>query len=82
MGCQQKIDEPTRQKDDTKTLLDLIITNSDHIIHHRVKGINVSDDDLVYVTRLREQEPSNPISFEVDHTGTSKMDITQAIFKI
>ena len=63
-GCKQLIDEPTRY-DPThgNTLLDLIITNSQHIKYYGTTSLNISDHLQVFTIREHIKLAKVPITF-------------------
>ena len=63
IGCQQLVTKPTRTNEKTSTLLDLVITNSDHIVNVGNKTLNISDHDMIYITRKMILEKRQPITF-------------------
>ena len=62
-GLEQLIKEPTRQTLKTKTLLDLIITNSNCILNSGVLYNNISDHYQVYLTRKHTKKEKQPTQF-------------------
>ena len=51
MGCKQLISQATRLDPITKdSLLDLIITNSDHVTSSGIKVINLSDHEMIFIS--------------------------------
>ena len=64
IGCKQYITKPTRSNKKTTTLIDLIFSNSEHITDSGVHTLNVSDHDLIYITRYKEPRVKEKASFE------------------
>ena len=53
-GLQQVVKEPTRySKNNNPTLIDLIFTNCDKIADKGTKNLNLSDHELVFVTKKK-----------------------------
>ena len=71
-GLKQVIDQPTRYNN----LLDLIYTNSDHVIKKGTADINISGHDLVFVKKKKRKEKYKVI----DTLGRSYNNYNRAEF--
>ena len=59
-GLKQIINEPTRTTTRSSTLIDHILTNSDHILQSGTIPIGISDHELIFCTRkLTRPKPGN-----------------------
>ena len=64
IGCKQLINEPTHfNKQSKDSLLDLIITNSEKIIEVGTKDLNISDHELIYISRCHTSKPKEKLNF-------------------
>lgn len=59
-GLKQLVKEPTRVTKDTKSLIDVILTNSSHVQHTKVIPLSVSDHDCIGCTRKINHEKIPP----------------------
>ena len=62
-GLEQLIKEPTRQTSKAKTLLDVIITNSNNILDSGILHNNISDHFQIFVTRKHVKKEKIPTTF-------------------
>ena len=64
LGCKQLINKPTHfNKQSKDLLLDLIITNSEKIIEVGTKDLNISDHELIYISRCHTSKPKEKLNF-------------------
>ena len=63
-GLEQLIKKPTRQTSKTKSLLDIIITNSNCIMDSGVLYNNISDHFQIFVTRKHTKKEKKPTTFK------------------
>ena len=59
-GLKQIIDQPTRYARNNTTI-DLIFTNSEHISNHGTLNLNISDHEIIYISRKKKKEQFNLI---------------------
>ena len=62
-GMDQFINKPTRYSELKYSCLDLICSNSDYIANHKVCDINISDHELVMITRKKISIKSEKVTF-------------------
>ena len=62
-GLTQHISVPTRSTRNTTSIIDHIYTNADKIVNSGVYTINISDHDIVFVTRRHTPSPKVPAQF-------------------
>ena len=72
----QLIDKPTRSTHNNTSCLDLIFTDSPDIAAHGIVNLNISDHDLVYITKKKTSKPKSKISF----MGRSYKDFDENVF--
>ena len=63
-GFNQVIKEPTRYSTDKASLLDVFITNSNNIFNSGVCDVNVSDHQMILLTRKKIKIPKQKCSFK------------------
>ena len=63
-GFNQIIKEPTRYSKDKESLIDVFITNSNYISNSGVCDVNISDHQMILLTRTKIKIPKRKISFE------------------
>ena len=78
-GLKQLISEPTRYGN-KPTTIDYILTNSDCVRDHGVKHLNISDHELIYVTRKKLKIKYNVINtFGRSYKNYNKGDFQQQL---
>ena len=63
-SLKQIVQDTTRNTDKTKTLIDLILTNADHITESGTLSTYVSDHQPIYVIKKKERTKHNSVTFE------------------
>ena len=76
-GLKQLIDEPTRYSNEKNSGIDLIFTNSDIISKSGVANINLSDHQMILLTRKKAKSTKQRCSFE----GRSYRHYNKEIFQ-
>ena len=66
-GLKQLINEPTRITSRSATLIDLILTDSVHIVHSGVMNVSISDHQPVYYIKKKQRE-HNPKKVVMGHS--------------
>ena len=82
IGCKQFISTPTHfNRRTTDSLIDFAISNSDKIIEAGTKDLNISDHELIYVTRRHTKKLKENLTFiGRSYRQYSKEQFTQALF--
>ena len=76
-GLKQLIDEPTRYSNEKNSGIDLIFTNSDIISKSGVANVNLSDHQMILLTRKKAKSTKQRCSFE----GRSYRHYNKEIFQ-
>ena len=76
-GLKQLIDEPTRYSNEKNSGIDLIFTNSDIISKSGVANVNLSDHQMILLTRKKAKSRKQRCSFE----GRSYRHYNKEIFQ-
>ena len=76
-GLKQLIDEPTRYSNEKNSGIDLIFTNSDIISKSGVTNVNLSDHQMILLTRKKAKSRKQRCSFE----GRSYRHYNKEIFQ-
>ena len=62
-GMTQLIDKPTRTHQNKASCLDLIFSDSQDISSSGVANVNISDHDLIYITKSKIKKPKSKTTF-------------------